>query len=152
MIGINSAQPAATACNFFDATENPLVRSGNLADNEIGDFVNQSQKDVNVSAVVSPSSVIILGNTKFNKKRGTATLVVNVPNPGQLVASGKGVRSAPLTVGTPDVEQLVIRAKGKAKKKLNSKGKAKLTVDLTFTPDGGFANTTQVELKLKKKL
>ena len=152
VIGINSAQPAATACNFFDATENPLVRSGNLADNEIGDFVNQSQKDVNVSAVVSPSSVITLGNTRRNKKRGTATLVVNVPNPGTLAASGKGVRSASLTAGAPDVEQLVIRAKGKAKKKLNSRGKAKLTVDLTFTPDGGFANTTQVELQLKKKL
>ena len=74
----------------------------------------------------------------------------NVPNPGQLVASGKGVRSASLTAGLPDVEDLVIRAKGKAKKKLDSTGKAKVTVALTFTPTGGFANTTQVALKLKK--
>ena len=152
VIGINSAQPAATACNFFDATENPLIRAGNLADSESGDFANGSEKDVNVSAVISPSSLITLGDTKFNKRRGTATLVVNVPNPGQLVASGTGVGSAPLSVGAPDVEQLVIRATGKAKKKLKSKGKVSLTVQLTFTPTGGFANTTQVNLKLKKKL
>ena len=102
--------------------------------------------------MISPSSLINLGDTKFNKRKGTATLVVNVPNPGQLVASGTGVGSAPLSVGAPGVEQLVVRAKGKAKKKLNSTGKAKLTVQLTFTPTGGFANTTQVKLKLKKKL
>jgi hypothetical protein len=152
VIGINSTQPAATACNFFDATENPLIRAGNLADNESGDFGNADEKDVNVSAVISPSSVITLGDTKFNKRKGTATLVVNVPNPGQLVASGTGVGSAPLSVGAPDVEQLVIRATGKAKKKLKSKGKVGLTVQLTFTPTGGFANTTQINLKLKKKL
>jgi hypothetical protein len=152
VIGINSAQPAATACNFFDAAENPLVRVGNLADNESGDFGFQSEKDVNVSAVVSPSSLIILGDTRRNKRKGTATLVVNVPNPGQLVASGKGVRAAPLSFGTPGVEELVIRAKGKARKKLNSTGKAKLAVQLTYTPTGGFASTTPVKLKLKKKL
>ena len=152
VIGINSAIPAYTACTFNDLGENYLVRlPSNLADGGSGDFVpGSSNRSVNVSAVVSPSSVVTLGDTRRNKRQGTATLVVNVPNPGQLVASGKGVRSASLTAGLPDVEDLVIRAKGKAKKKLDSTGKAKLTVALTFTPTGGFANTTQVALKLKK--
>ena len=52
VIGINSSMPASTACNFFDATENPLVRSGNLAVGESGAFASQSEKDVNVSAGV----------------------------------------------------------------------------------------------------
>ena len=151
VIGINSAQPAATACSFFDATETPLIRIGDLADNESGDFGNQTEKDVNVSAVVSPSSVVTLGDTTRNKKKGTATLVVNVPNPGTLSASGQGVRSSTLTAGSPDVEQLVVRAKGKARKKLASRGKAKVTVQLNFTPDGGFANTQAIPLTLKKK-
>lgn len=95
VIGISSAIPASTACNFFDMTENPLIRLGNLADGESGDFGSQSEKDVNVSAVVSPDNSFSIGHAKY-PRNGTATLPVTIPNPGQLSVAGKGLRGAEL--------------------------------------------------------
>ena len=47
---------------------------------------------------------------------------------------------------------LPIAAKGKALKQLNKKGKAKVKVTVTFTPDGGdHAATRAVSVTLKKK-
>jgi hypothetical protein len=45
----------------------------------------------------------------------------------------------------------VIKPKGKAKKKLNAKGKAKVTANVTYTPDGGDPNTQSKKIKLVKR-
>jgi hypothetical protein len=46
---------------------------------------------------------------------------------------------------------LVVKPKGKAKKKLNQRGKAKLSAEVTYTPDGGSPNTQTASVKLAKK-
>jgi hypothetical protein len=93
-----------------------------------------------------------------NKKKGTATVTVSVLNPGELIASGNGVKasSADRAVVSKSVgagkAQLLIKAKGKKRKKLNRKGKAKLNLAITYTPTRGSANTQPAKVKLKKRL
>ena len=92
-----------------------------------------------------------------NKKKGTATITVTLPNSGELVGSGKGVKassagqaviSKAVGVGTA---QLVVKAKGKKRRKLNEKGKVKLNVALSYTPTGGSPQSQSLKVKLKKK-
>jgi hypothetical protein len=68
---------------------------------------------------------------------------VNVPNPGELTASGDGVSAASAgqavtakAIGAGPA-QLLIKAKGKKKRKLNDTGKVKLKVIITYTPQNG---------------
>jgi hypothetical protein len=92
-----------------------------------------------------------------NKKKGTATITVNLPDPGELVGSGKGVKasSAGQAVTSKSAPagpaKLVIKAKGKKKRKLATTGKVKLNVTISFTPTGGKAKTVSLKVKLKKK-
>lgn len=47
---------------------------------------------------------------------------------------------------------LLIKAKGKQKRKLYDKGKVKLNPAITYTPTGGNPSTQSLKVKLKKKL
>ena len=92
-----------------------------------------------------------------NKKKGTATITGNVQFPGELIASGKGVKTSSAnraviskSVGAGQA-QLLIKAKGKKKRKLNQKGKAKVKLAITYTATGGSPRTQSVKVKLKKK-
>jgi hypothetical protein len=93
-----------------------------------------------------------------NKKKGTATITVSAQFPGDLVATGKGVKFASAggaaiskAVGAGK-SQLLIKAKGKKKKKLKRKGKVKLNVAVTYTPTGASPHSQSAKVKLKKKL
>ena len=44
--------------------------------------------------LVKARNYFSFGKLTLNRKKGTATLVVNVPEPGTVVASGKGVKKA----------------------------------------------------------
>ena len=45
---------------------------------------------------------------------------------------------------------MLIKAKGKKKRKLNETGKVKLNVAVSYTPSGGDPSTHSVKVKLKK--
>ena len=116
-------------------------------------------REVTINADVEPTSQFGLSKPKLNKKRGTATLTVEVPNPGKLTASGKGVKSASVgaaviskKVGAAGKVKLVIKAKGKQKKKLKQNGKVGVKPKITFTPTGGEPATRTQKLSLKRKL
>jgi hypothetical protein len=101
---------------------------------------------------------IALGKLKRNKKRGTAILPVTVPGAGELSLSGQGVKAqqaarpvATQAVAGPGVVNLKVKAKGKAQRKLNRTGRARVKVTITFTPVGGTANSQQTKIKLQKK-
>jgi hypothetical protein len=104
----------------------------------------------------TPSNAFTLGATQRNKKKGTATLAITLPNPGELTVSGKGVTAA--SAGQATIAQAVsagsvrvlIKAKGKKKAKLNRTGKVKVGVTIAYTPTNGTANTQTVKVKLKK--
>ena len=157
VIGLSyNVAPPAKAAVFVVPGESYLFRNGNLGDGESDAFTQSQGYRVNATAVFVPSNTFGLGAVERNKKKGTATLTVNVPNPGELTGSGNGASAAGVAVISkavpPGTAQLLIKAKGKKKKKLNQKGKVKLNVGVTYTPTGGDPSTQSVKVKLKKKL
>jgi hypothetical protein len=107
------------------------------------------------------SNSVTFGKLQRNKKKGTARLPVTVPGKGTLALAGKGVKAqtagatAKTSVAGAGTVLLPIKAKGKARKRLFSTGKAKLRVSVTFTPTSDPADppgTQTVKLKLRKKL
>jgi hypothetical protein len=99
-----------------------------------------------------PSNAIKLGKLKRDEKSGTARLTVNLPGSGSLVMTGKGVKKATVTSAAAATVTVLVKAVGKAKKKLLETGKVKLTAKLSFTPTGGTAGLRKRKLILKKAL
>jgi sugar lactone lactonase YvrE len=99
---------------------------------------------------VKPSNKIKFGKLTLNKKKGTATLTVKVPGPGSLALKGKGLKKVKRIAKKVGSVKLPVALAGKAKKKLNEAGKAKVKAKLTFAPTGGSAATQAKRLTLKK--
>jgi hypothetical protein len=137
--------------------DTPLFRGmSNLADGSSGEFTGDNDNvRLNIAAELVPTNTFTLGAVQRNKKNGTATLAVSVPNPGELALSGNGVKaagaSAAQAVPTAGEVSLLVRARGKKKRKLNETGKVKLNLDVTYTPTGGDASAQSTKLKLKKR-
>jgi hypothetical protein len=157
---VNASTALPNAC-LFDASpgDSHGFRAFSLADGESGIFEFSPGRRVNVLAVFVPSNSFTLGKAKLNKKKGTATLTVDVPNPGELTGSGKGVKVASAagavtskTVTAPGKVKLTIKAKGKKKGTLNETGKVKVKPKITYTPTGGDPTTQSIKVKLKKNL
>jgi hypothetical protein len=100
------------------------------------------------------------GPIKTLKRHGLAILTLKFPGPGILTISGAGViagpklrRSAgkvPLAVQT-GTHRFVIKATGRAKRKLKRTGSVKLKVKLVYVPDGGSAAVHRRTIRLVKK-
>jgi hypothetical protein len=106
----------------------------------------------------APSNAFTFGSLKRNTHNGTATVAVNVPGPGTLSLTGKGVKTqraggavTSKSVTAAGVVKLLIKARGAAKRKLNRTGKMKVKVKVTFTPTGGSPGTQSKRVKLIKK-
>jgi hypothetical protein len=103
------------------------------------------------------------GKLKRNKKKGTATLPVDVPGPGTLVLTGKGLvkqrlgaasRAGALakTVNAAGRVKLKVKAKGKKRRRLDATGTVTVMAKITYTPTGGVSNTKAKRIKLVKRL
>ena len=100
----------------------------------------------------SPSNEFSFGKLTKNKRKGTAKLTVKVPGSGELdLAKTKKLKADEEGVEAAGTEKLLVKPKGKAKKKLNEKGKAKVKAEVTYTPDGGEPNTESKKIKLIKR-
>jgi virginiamycin B lyase len=100
----------------------------------------------------SPSNAFSFCEVTMNKKKGTAKLTVNVPGPGKLLLlKRKGVKRDTEQVEAAGKEKLSVKPRGKVKKELNRTGKAKVKAKVTYTPDGGAANTHIEKIKLVKR-
>ena len=112
----------------------------------------------NAPAPVEPSNEVSLGKPKLNKKKGTAKLPVTVPGPGTLALTGKDVvaqraaRERARPVVAAGTVKLLVKAKGKAKRRLNDTGKAKVKVTITYTPTGGSPASEKKAIKLRKRV
>ena len=100
-----------------------------------------------------PSTEIRLTKAKLNKKRGSAKLTVNVPvGPGEIFLAKtnkvQGQHKAPVESGKL---KLSVKARGKAKKRLNKKGDAKVKAKVTYNPDCGPSDTKSKTIKLVKR-
>jgi hypothetical protein len=132
--------------------------NGFLADGQTAPPANvYLNSELGFNADLVPTNTFTVGTTQRNKKKGTASVNVTVPNPGDLSASGNGVKPASghgatisKAVGA-GATQLLIKATGKKKRNLAKKGKAKLNVTITYTPRNGDPKAQSMTVKLKKK-
>ena len=152
-VSIEVQAESTGANNFVYGAPGPL--DGETTD--LPTFVNPNTEG-SYSVDMNPDNIVTLGTLTRNKKKGTATLDLTVPNPGELTGSSSGANVASTSrarisksVGAGPA-QLLIKAKGKKKKRLNRKGKVKLNVAITYTPTGGDPSTQSLTVKLKKKL
>jgi hypothetical protein len=93
-------------------------------------------------------------DVKKKKKKGTAELTVSVDEgPGQLALGSKKIKAveAPVGAGENITQTLLVKAIGKAKRKLKKKGKAKVTAGVTYSPDLGDPSTESRKIGLKRK-
>jgi hypothetical protein len=100
-----------------------------------------------------PSNAFTLGKLTKNKKKGTATLVVKLPQPsaGVLTLAGKGLKKQSKKVTGQTQVKLKIIGKGKVRKALKKKGKRKVKAKVTYAPTGNSAATKSRKTKLVKK-
>jgi hypothetical protein len=141
----------------FFVTGNAAVRNEwqpRLADGGAGRApLRANAYEIALNAEINPTSRFTLDAITRNKNRGTAKIIATVPNPGELTGSGKGVNAAVLSrkVRAPGRIRLLVKTKGKKKRRLNSTGKARVRPEITYTPTGGSANTRSVKVKLIKR-
>ena len=157
ILALNTGPPGApaTACEFDGPNYELNDVAGPYAVGQVGIFSTFGGGPfyaINISAVFEFSNAITR-----NKKKGTATLTVDAPNPGELTGSGKGVKVAGAAVISkpvlaPGEVKLTIKAKGKKKATLKKTGKVTVKPNITYTPTGGDPGTQVVKVKLKKKL
>jgi hypothetical protein len=141
----------------FNAPGPDTVRAveSDLADGGSADFpLIFAPYRANISAEIVPTSEFKLVKVK-RRPNGTAAVKANVPNPGTLKATGKGVTSSSATalaavkVTSPGPVKLVIRAKGRKRSRLLETGKVTLRAKIRFTPRGGTASTEAKRIKLR---
>jgi hypothetical protein len=157
VIGVNDGS-VDNACVFLNP--DPLFqRNGDLADGQSGTFDSSgTTARVNATAIVKPVNTFTFGALTRNKNKGTATLAVNLPAPGEVTVGGKGVKGAAAgarlskTVSAPGTTKLKIKPKGRTRVKLGDTGKATVKAKVTYTPTDGDPNTKKRKVKLKKNL
>jgi hypothetical protein len=86
-------------------------------------------------------STFTIGKLKLNKRKGTGKLTVSVPGAGILTGTGKGLTKRNARPNAAGDVVLNVKASGKAKRKLNDVGKAKLKILLSWTATGAAAAT-----------
>jgi hypothetical protein len=99
------------------------------------------------SSVLPPSNAFRLVSVKPDKKRGELGLVVHTDTPGTVVVKAtekkkpRSVASVSGHVAGGANVTLRLRPSRAARKLLRSKGRLRAALQVTFTPDGGKANT-----------
>jgi hypothetical protein len=155
VIGLSfNLAPPGKAWFFMAPGDAFLRRIGNLADFQSGSFDPDPDRRLNVTAVFEPTNVFTLRGIARHRKEGTAILKVSVPNPGELVLSGNGVKRVTATpavaVTAPGIVRLPIRATGRKRETLNETSRVRVKATVTYTPTGGDPSTQSRKLKLKK--
>lgn len=101
---------------------------------------------------VSPSNSFSFGKVRLNRKKGTATVQVKVPDAGEvIVAATRRVKKDGEVAQANATLELTIRSRGRALKSLRKKGKVKVMAEFTFTPSGGTAASRSKTVKLIKR-
>ena len=131
--------------NFFVTLSNP-VNDALLAD-------ATSTATVSI-ARSAPDNRFTVG-ASIKKRNGTAGLPVTVPGVGTLTAADAGPKSllkpTEAFAETAGTTVLKLKPAKKAKRKLKRGKKVKLTAAVTYTPDGGSANSAEAPVTLKRK-
>jgi hypothetical protein len=156
ILGIsNGPDTPSMGCGTGAFTETDLTNGTSntppgLAVGDTVTFTSGGGARLDVSAVVEPTNAFTIGQTTRNKKKGTATVALQVPNPGSVTLVSNGSTSNQIV--SPGEVKLAIKAIGKKRKKLNRKGKASLPISISYVPAGGAVSSQATTVKLKKRL
>jgi PKD domain len=101
---------------------------------------------------VLPSNEFSIGRVSFNRRRGTATIEVSVPWPGQLILYGKPVRRVSRQAHRAARLKMPIAAQGPALRRLSRRGHVKVSLAFAFTPAGGVSLIKHKKVTLIRKL
>ncbi len=88
---------------------------------------------------------------RSNKKKGTATLTLQLPNAGSVEIGGGPVRPQTAAASAAGALTLKLTPTKKARKRLRTKGKAKGSIAVAFKPNFGDSAQQAVPLTLKRK-
>ena len=150
-------RPGSSQMILLTRSDNPCPGTYYLSTSQSGTWSQggNPMTDLIFAVFVKPSNAFTLGGIQRNKKKGTASLTVSVPYAGDLALSGNGVKTAGATqavaVTAPGNVNLPIKAQGKKRKKLNERGKVRVTPNITYTPTGGDPSTQSRTLNLRKR-
>lgn len=152
MIGVNE-RGDANSCTFGQAGDGVLSREGSISDGGSGTFLPRNDVRLNLSAILVPSNEFTIGALTQDRKQGTATVTVNVPNPGILTLSGKGLkrRRVSKNIAVAGSVRFQIAAAGKKKRKLEKTGRVAMSTMMTYTPAAGEPASTLLTVKLRKR-
>jgi hypothetical protein len=150
VLGSFQTTAASVACSFSAIGDSYLFSDGSLADGASAPFTPTPDLRLNISAVVAPTNSFAVRTVKRDKKKGTATYALVVPNPGTVAVGGKGVKDGEDTVDSAGDVKVKIRANGKKRRALRARGKVTVKPDITFTPTGGDPGTQPQKVQLKK--
>ncbi len=114
-------------------------------------------RELYFNAEVEPTNTFSIDSTARDKRKGTASVVLTLPNPGSVVASAAAAKRsgaiAPLSATGVGPGQVTLKlAPGKsARKLLRRKGKLTAPVLITYTPEFGASSTQTKSIKFKRK-
>ncbi len=154
--GISCGGTCGAIFNFgapasLTATANPGFAFAGFSGACTGTACNLTM-DAAKSVAASFEAFTLTKKPALNRKRGTGTLKVNLGGAGTVSLAGKLAKPKSKTVTTAGTVNLPVLAKGKAAKALKKKGKAKLKLEIAFTPSGGATATQKKTVTLVKKL
>jgi DNA-binding beta-propeller fold protein YncE len=131
--------------------------ASSYAATEVGDYscrvtaTNGAGGTPQDSGSISIQASFALGKPTIDRKKGIAKLPVASSGSGVVDLGGRFLK--PRTLGSPGPLSgtIVVKAKGKALKRLRAKGKAKVMTQLAFTPTNGspLLATRAITLRLK---
>jgi hypothetical protein len=106
---------------------------------------------VSVFVGPEPSNIFRIVSVKPNAKQGTATITLEVPGPGELKLSGKGLKKASKQADARGKVKLTAKPTGKLAKKLKKRGKAAAKAKLAYTPEAGEPSRQSATVRFKRK-
>jgi hypothetical protein len=105
-----------------------------------------------VGSGAEPSNGFRFGPRNRRPKAGTAGLTVRVPGRGKVLLHGtERVRGATAYPSEAGPARLLVRPRGKAKRRLNRAGTTRVRAGVTYTPMGGEPRTRSTRMRLVKR-
>jgi hypothetical protein len=101
------------------------------------------------SGPVAPT--IELGKVKLDARKGTATVLATVDEPGELRLTGPKARTATVKAGAAGPVAIAVAASRKALEQLKAKGTLSARVTVTFTAAAGGTATASKTVRLREK-
>jgi hypothetical protein len=141
LVGCRFDVPGDTSWGSFPASPD---------DGQSATFMSVPDSRLNLTAEFDPPNAFTITGTTRHKKKGTATLTVDLPGPGAVSLGGRGLKSQE-TASAGGALALNVIAAGKVRRKLRKRGKAPVAFSVTFAPTGGTPSAQPQSLKLVKK-